>query len=234
MLLGFFSVVIMLALGYAFLREGLFTAFCMCFNVFFAGLIAFNFFEPIADLLEPAFPVYKGADKPPYFWGYEDVIALMLLFSISLGLLRLLTNSLAPNEVKFQGPVRTGGAAVMGMATGYLLSGFLICMLQTLPWHQEFMFFSAKYEPNFLRSVLPPDRAWLALMHRAGAYAFSDSEDESVPEDAPLDERYQTFDRNGSFEQRYARYRRYGSNGAPQPYHGEAEADRKGKLYKSE
>src|SRR6266852_4062581 len=53
MLLGFLTIAITLALAYAYYREGLFTAFTMFCNVFLGGLIAFNFWEPLAALLEP-------------------------------------------------------------------------------------------------------------------------------------------------------------------------------------
>jgi len=44
--------------------------------------------------------------------------------------------------------------------------------------------------------VLPPDRVWLALMRRASTGPFRQGEDPG-------------FDPGGSFEQRYARLRRY-------------------------
>jgi len=52
MLLTVLTILVTLAVGYAYMREGLFTAFCMCCNVLIAGLLAFNFFEPLAELLE--------------------------------------------------------------------------------------------------------------------------------------------------------------------------------------
>ncbi len=231
MLLGIFTIVIMVAFGYAFLREGLFTALCMCVNTFLAGLIAFNFWEPLADLIEPLLPSFEPGQTPPFFWGYEDALSLMLLFWGSLLLLRFVTNSLMPTEIQYQGYVRSGGASLLGMVTGYLLSGFLICVMQTLPWHENFMLFQPAYQAHGpMRKFLPPDEAWLAMMHHAGAYALSNTLDENIPEDRPMEERYATFDRNGSFEERYARYRRYGDNGIPHQYLGECEADRQGDL----
>jgi hypothetical protein len=104
------------------------------------------------------------------------------------------------------------------------VSGFLICAFQTLPWHENFMFFEPKYETgseHLVRHVLPPDRVWLALMHRAGAYALSRREDPRMSSSPSYYDRYVTFDKYGSFEMRYARYRRYGDNREPLPYLGE-------------
>jgi hypothetical protein len=53
---------------------------------------------------------------------------------------------------------------------------------------------------------MPSDRVWLALMHRAGLYAFANDTE--------------TFDPHGTFELRYARYRRIDSS-HPLQYYGE-------------
>jgi hypothetical protein len=217
MLLGFLTVVIMLIVAYAYSREGLFTACTMAINVLLAGLVAFNFWEPLAALLDP---MLSGS----FLHGYEDTVCLILLFAVTLGLLRTVTNNLARSRVQFQGWLQSGGAILFGLLTGYLVSGFLICTIQTLPWHENFMFFEAKYETgpeHLLRHVMPPDRVWLGLMHRAGAYAFSNREDARRETAASYYDRYVTFDKYGNFELRYARYRRYGDNRDPMPYLGE-------------
>jgi hypothetical protein len=203
-MLAFFTVLIMLLMGYAYLVEGLFTAMVMCCNVVGAGLIAFNFWEPLANVLEPLFGGH----------GYEDFLSMILIFSFALGALRTVTNLIASTEVEFPPQIQRPGGALFGLITGYLVSGFLTCALQTLPWHQNFMYFDFNYDPdaNPIRKVLPPDRLWLAMMHRAGAGAFSNPGG-------------QTFDPYGTFEQRYARYRRYTDKADPPPYHGEFAPD---------
>jgi hypothetical protein len=211
-MLAAFTIFIMLAVGYAYFREGLFTAFTMCCNVFIAGLIAFNFWEPLADLL----------DKPmstTFLKGYEDAFVLVGLFVLSLGLLRLVTNSLDPVVVDYPPVAQQFGGVLFGFLTGYLACGFLVCVLQTLPWHQHFMSFewrASERESGFKR-YFPPDRVWLALMRRAGAYPLANREDRQAGkagEDSPYD-RYETFDKYGTFELRYQRYRRYDKSGKP-------------------
>ena len=206
MLLGVFTVLVMLVVAYAYWREGLLTACTMFVNVFLAGLITFNFFEPLADLLESPL-----ADT--FLRGWEDSLCMMVLFCFSLGILRVLTNSIAPTDLDYPPVLLRAGGVFFGVATGYLASGIIACILQTLPWHEHFMGFEAKYEPGVagggLRNILPPDRVWLALMQRAGAYAFANSEDEEVKEPHGPYERYLTFDKYSTFEIRYARYRRY-------------------------
>jgi hypothetical protein len=209
MLIGALTVVIMAVVAYAFWREGPLTGFAMCFNVLVAGLLAFNFFEPVADLLEP---ILAGT----FLEGIEDALAMMLIFLPVLMLLRLAANSAAPTHMEYPPILYRGGAVVFGLVTGYLLSGFLVCVLQTLPLPQNFLTFE-DYEPGKpLRKVLPPDLVWLAMMHRLSGASLTRGLDPDT--DQPI-----RFDRNGSFELRYSRYRRWGEDGTARQYRGEIE-----------
>ncbi len=218
-MLPFATLLVMAVVVYVFWREGLMTAVTMFVNLLLAGLVAFNFFEPLADLLDPALSGSVLA-------GYEDSVCLVGLFALTFGLLRLATNSMANTELEYPGWLLRGGGVLFGLLTGYLASGFLVCVLQTLPWQENFLGFNPRYDPEQplagARQVLPPDRVWLALMRTAGAYGFSNAEDEQAMDDATPLEKYKTFDRSASFELRYARYRRYREDAeGPRPYLGE-------------
>src|SRR5262245_33561588 len=103
-LLSFLTILIMLGVAYSFWREGIFTAFIMLCNVFLAGLVAFGYWEPLANQLEP---MLSGGPVQ----GLEDSLCLVLLFSITLGILRIVTNAIAYTDMKFQGGLlRIGGA----------------------------------------------------------------------------------------------------------------------------
>ena len=126
----------------------------------------------------------------------------MFLFAVALGLLRLAVNNLANAHLEYHPFLRQGGTVVFGLLTGYLASGFLLCVLQTLPLQVNFLQFDYRVEKNAggadtLR-VLPPDHVWLALMRGA------------MPE----------FDPDGTFELRYARFRRSDDDKprTPMPY----------------
>jgi uncharacterized membrane protein required for colicin V production len=221
MLLTILTILVTLAVGYAYMREGLFTAFCMCCNVIIAGLVAFNFWEPLAELLESTL-----SSTPLH--GYEDVLCLLTLFCITLAGLRTVTNVLANAQISLPPALQRGGGVVFGMLTGYLATGFLLCAFQTMPWHENFMFFDPTYDSsNMLRRVLPPDRVWLGMMYRAGAFAFSNQEDPNGQDDSYY-ERFYTFDKSGTFEYRYAKYRRYGDTREPLEYRHEFDRDLQG------
>jgi hypothetical protein len=203
-MLAFLTILIMAGIGYASLAEGFFTAFLMFCNVFLAGIITFNFWEPVAGQLEG---VFAGS----FLAGYEDALTMVVMFCVTLGILRTLTNNLASSEIEFDETLQRAGGAFFGLITGYLVAGFLACALQTLPWHENFMGFEAHYAANQsgLRRVLPPDRVWLAAMHRAGEQAFA------------TDDGQETFDPLGTYELRYARFRRYNDTRNALPYCGE-------------
>jgi hypothetical protein len=215
MFLTILTILVILALAYAYSAEGLFTGALMCINIFVAGLIAFNFWEPIAGALES--PLANT-----FLAGFEDFLTLIGLFVISLAALRIAANSIVNIRIRFPPVAQQLGGAAFGLLAGFFLSGFFLCSLQTLPWHRNFLGFEATSKSEGLRKILPPDRVWLALMHRAGAYAFNRGYEDPKFADSPkLTERYYTFDKYGSFELRYARYRRFEENGQPLNYGGE-------------
>jgi colicin V production protein len=210
------TIIMMLLVAYAYFREGALTAFSMFVNVCLAGVVTFNFWEPLADWLDP---LVAGS----FLAGFEDFLVMVLLFSVTLGLLRLLTNNLQYVQVEYHPAVGQGGGVVFGLLTGYLVAGFLVSALETLPWHENFMYFEPRVDAESgFRSFLPPDRVWLALMRRAGAYPLANRamEEESEEPESNYD-RFQTFDREPTFELRYWRYRRYGDTREKLPYQGE-------------
>jgi uncharacterized membrane protein required for colicin V production len=197
------TLLIMLAGAYAQYRNGLFTSVAMLIMVFISGLVAFGFWEPIADFLDRVFQNNALA-------GCEDMIALTLLFSVTLFALRLATNYIAPDLIDEHGALQHFGGAAVGLVTGYFVAGFLICAVQTLPLDERFLGFEPRRpgEPVY-RSIYPSDRA----------VPFSWKEED--PEATTSLERYATFDRDGTFELRYLRYRRGFQGGGPLPYFGE-------------
>jgi hypothetical protein len=193
------TLAVMLIVAYSYFREGMLTALTMLVNILLAGVVTFNFFEPLANALESSF---EGS----FLAGFEDAICLFGLFAASLGLLRLVTNNLANHELQLPAMAQQIGASLVGLVAGYLLAGFLFCMVQTLPLPEKFMDFDYEAESGGakLRRFVPPDRVWLALMSKIGAGPLSQS-------DAV------TFDPEATFELRYARLRRIKEQQQPQP-----------------
>src|SRR3989442_392782 len=76
------TIVMMLIVAYAQYRNGLSSSVFMLIAVLLSGLMAFNLWEPAADLVEPA--IQGGALN-----GCEDLLILVILFAVSLLLLRI-------------------------------------------------------------------------------------------------------------------------------------------------
>ena len=74
-----------------------------------------------------------------------------------------------------------------------------------------------------MRRFFPADRVWLSLMRHAGAYGFARGADDEEA-DSRYD-RHPTFDRSGTFELRYLRYRRYNDHRKSLSYEGELEGE---------
>jgi uncharacterized membrane protein required for colicin V production len=192
MLLGFVTFIIMAAGAYAFWRQGVLPAFAMTVNILLAGLVAFNFFEPLAEQLESML-------TDTFMQGYEDSFCLVMLFSATLALLRWASNELIHTLILYNPILQQVGAVLFGVLAGYLVAGFLTCVAQTLPANEHFLQLEPRVQVdssgNVRHRLLPADRVWLALMHRASKSAF-DWDEETV------------FDRDGSFELRYGHERR--------------------------
>src|SRR5262249_24594855 len=110
--------------GYAFTRQGLLTSVSVFVNVLFAGMVTLGVWAPLCGSLEPIL-TGTGVD-------YIDCLVMTFLFCVTLGALRVGTILLAPAEPEYHALAAQIGSFLLGMATGYLVSGFLLCVLQTL------------------------------------------------------------------------------------------------------
>src|ERR1700761_7058408 len=104
----FDAVVFFLLLGmtYALSSEGLWGAALMFFNSLFAAMITMNFYEPLAQAI---------GTNVDFLSGYADALCIMVIFTVSLLILRLATESLAPAMVRFPTPLYHLGRLIFGL-----------------------------------------------------------------------------------------------------------------------
>ena len=164
--------ILILGMAYALASEGAWGSTLMFFNVMFAGLITFNFYEPLATQFVA--------------WGmagaWVDFLASMGIFLISLIILRVLSDQIAPGMVRLPKPVYHLGRLVFGLGTGAMMAGILLCILDTAPVDRKiFGIITYKSQPPFEQGL---DRAWLAFVQRSSGYPFSlyDEDAEKDPE----------------------------------------------------
>jgi hypothetical protein len=144
---GFF----ILLMTYVVSSEGLWGAALMFFNVLFGGLIAFNFYEPLARLIE----------STGIGWGFSDTLSLLSIFCLSVLLLRMTTETLAPAMVRFPAPIYHAGRFFFALATTLVTMAIIIVSFHTAPVHKKvFGAIDYKYKPPF---GLGLDHQWLGF-----------------------------------------------------------------------
>lgn len=197
-----YIIVVLLIVGvvvYAHFQEGILTALGMAFNVLFAGLLAFSFFEPVADELAKWF-------DGTLLEGFEDGLALSGVFAAVFAALKAGVNNVADSELELHPLFQQLASILVAAVAGYFLAGFLLCMLATLPVGQKILGYDPTAIPDgetTLANYFPPDRLWLATMNRLGRQNLSWG-----PEAV-------TFDPDGTFSLRYKHLRRYDIPDAP-------------------
>jgi hypothetical protein len=117
-----------------------------------AALLAMNFFEPLASMLDGALGGWRK---------YSDIIALVGLFIAFIFALRLGIEQLAPTYIQLQPTLDQFGRWAFAALTGYLTMAFLLTALHTAPLPREFMQFKPE-RGNFFGMF--PDRQWLGFV----------------------------------------------------------------------
>lgn len=200
-MLAIMTLIVIGLVVFAMVREGIFSAVCHLFGVVFAGLVAFHFWPALANMFEESF---EGSTLA----GYEDALSLFGVYLIVGFLCRLLTNVVADREIEIPIQLNQILAGCVGAVTGYLLAGFLVCVLQTLPWEENFLSYKPPTEPGTITNkVLPPDQIWLKLMNRSASTIFEDDDISPKNRDQFLD-----------FTYKFAKHRRFTPERGPLPF----------------
>lgn len=121
-------------------------------SVLFGGLLAMNFFEPLATVLT------NSMEGMGMYW---DFISLVGLFGVFTTLLRFGGEQISPIQIELDGPVYQGTRWTFSLLTGYVTMAILLTALHTAPLPREFLSFKPERD-NFF-NVLAPDRQWLGF-----------------------------------------------------------------------
>ena len=153
---------LMLGIAYALMSEGLWGAALMFFNVLFAGIIAFNFYEPLAALIAANVNIVSHL---------ADMVCLLGIFVVALVVLRLTTETLAPSMVRFPTPVYHIGRVIFALAGSATLMAILLLGLDCAPVHQK-MASSINYQskPPFKLGL---DHEWLGFFQYTTGTIFA-------------------------------------------------------------
>jgi hypothetical protein len=166
MLEGIILLILFFCIAFTF-NEGLWSACVLLINVLLAGILAVNFFEPLATWFEKMMPGFT------YFW---DFIALWLCFAIAIAVLRTLTSMLSKHRVRFKKPVDTAGGLFFAACIGWVMMQFTLFSFHLAPLGRNFLSFQKEPETKMIFG-LAPDRTWMALMHGLSTGSLSRGED---------------------------------------------------------
>jgi hypothetical protein len=133
--------------------EGTWGAVLVFVDVLFSALIATNFWQPLAGFLSAQAPEWR------FWWQF---VVLMLLFTISLALIRGVTGALSPRALHFPALADQALRWAFALCAAWVFVGFFYTSLHTAPLSREFLGFQAERK-NFFGAA--PDRHWLGFMH---------------------------------------------------------------------
>jgi uncharacterized membrane protein required for colicin V production len=152
---------LILGLTYALTSEGLWGAALMFFNVLFSAMIAFNFYEPVANLI----------DSTGIPWGFSDTLSMLGLFCLSVVLLRMTTETIAPAMVRFPTPIYHLGRMVFGLGGALVTIAIVILAFHTAPVHKKiFTTVNIDSKPPF---TLGLDHQWLGFFQYETGAVFT-------------------------------------------------------------
>jgi hypothetical protein len=149
---GIILVLLMAIVMWCVASEGAWGAGLTFLCVVFSGLLAMNFFEAVAALLD---------GFGTWFRDYSDLLALVGLFTLFVFLARLATDNIAPTEIEYDARVFNVARWLFGLATGYVTMAFLLTAVHTAPLPRNFLGFAPERANLF--DIAAPDRQWLGF-----------------------------------------------------------------------
>jgi hypothetical protein len=140
---------------YCVASEGPWAAATTFIAVIIAGLLAMNFFEPVAAML-PATAEWQTR---------ADIIALLGLFALFVTGLRMASEYLMPTQLEVNPLVYDGGRWGFGLLTGYVTAAIFLTAFHTAPLSRDFLGFKPEGNNFFGLGGIEnaPDRQWLAF-----------------------------------------------------------------------
>jgi len=170
-------------------NDGMWSNAIRLINAITAGLLAMNFFEPVADWLEEQAPTYG------YFCDFVALWGLFFVFSL---IFRLMTDRLSTVKVKFLKMAEQIGSGILALWIGWVMVCFTMVSLHTAPLARNCLAGSFKPEERMFLGFAP-DHQWLGFTQKMsrGPYERSVSEAEWKAEKT-------IFDPRGEFLPKYA------------------------------
>ncbi len=156
-MLGIVLVVISFIVIAMLWNEGMWSNAIALFNVFFAGVVSTNYFEPFAKWIEGTLPSFAYV---------ADYLAFWVIFAFAFNVGRAVTDAISKHKVRFRKPVEHTGRILFAVLTAWMMVCIFCASLHLAPLAQSPLRGSFAKDP--LAGCffgLAPDRYWLAFMH---------------------------------------------------------------------
>jgi hypothetical protein len=195
-MLNLVLILIFLIVAAAAWFQGLWSSIITLINLLLAMMLAFNYFEPLANLIEQQNRSYTYL---------VDFLALWGIFVVSFGLLRLFTDLLSRKRMVFDFWTETVGRSILALWVAWLFVSFTCATMHTAPLGPHPLGFQqTTTSGNFLG--MAPGRGWLAFMQSRSRGALSRGESDPsrrspLPEDQNVNARI--FDPESRFILKY-------------------------------
>lgn len=167
MILSVISLLMIILVAAFWTYQGLFSAFIMLLEAAIASMLAFGFHESVASMLGDSGTMRDIG--PP--------LAMMLIFLVSLAVMRVLTDRLVQDAVNFPLQIDRAGAGVCGFLTGMIVVGTTLVAIQMFPFESSVLGFS-RFEtdhegrPSRQSLMIRPDGFTLGTMGFLSKGAF--------------------------------------------------------------
>ena len=144
-------------------NNGLWSNTLTLVNVLTAGLLAFNYFEPLAEWFERQQPSLN------YIW---DFVSVWLIFIAAMVVLRSATDYVSNVKVRFIMPLDRAGGYILALWVSWVAVSFTAATLHTAPLARNFLGFQNAPDDRMLWGF-SPDRRWLAWVRRESMGSLS-------------------------------------------------------------
>jgi len=158
MFLNILLVIVFAACFATLMNAGLWSNTIVLINVITSALLATNYFEPLAGWFDK--------QEPSYTYVY-DMLAIWLIFGVSMVVLRAATDYMSRVKVRLFMPVDKYGGMLMAVWVSWVVVCFTTMTLHTAPLARSFLNGAFQPDPNAKMFFgLGPDRVWMGWVHR--------------------------------------------------------------------
>lgn len=144
-------------------------------NVIFAGLLAMNFYEPVARFMtDPGkYASFLKYDELHTYTAFFDFLGFWVCFVFFAAVLIAVTDSVSRVRVRFMQIAERIGGIALSLIIGWVMSGIVLVSLH-LALLGEYPFLGC-FQPqaNMFLGVLAPDREWLGFTRYQSEYGYS-------------------------------------------------------------